>query len=193
MYTSHEITQLLQRLRAGDGDALDRVMGLVYDELRAMARARLRLERSDHTLSATALVNEIYLKLAKQDRIAAGSRGEFFAVAAKTMRRALVDWARGRRRVKRGGGERPLPLSEIDELLSEEEAEEVLVLEEALERLTALNPRGADVVEKRFYAGLTLEEIAELRGVSVRTVHRDWITARAWLRKEVARDLDLDA
>jgi len=186
MTAPEDITRWLSRMQEGDADALDQVVRLLYAELREMARHKLRDERGGHTLSATALVNEAYVKLARHDRIDAGSRTRFFAVAARTMRRVLVDYARTRKRLKRGGGVAPIPLEEVEPFLSLEEADEILALDDALERLAALNPRGAEVVEQRFYAGLSVEETAELLGVSTKTVQRDWIAARAWLRKEVA-------
>jgi RNA polymerase sigma factor (TIGR02999 family) len=185
------LTDWLGRLDSGDPDALDRVVRLLYDELRGLARDRLRSERAGHTLSATALVNEAYLRLARQHRIPAASRTQFFGVAARTMRRVLVDYARTRKRLKRGGDSVPIPLEEVEPFLSEEEADEILTLEDALGRLAGANPRAAEIVEMRFFSGLTVEEIAGQLGVSGKTVQRDWITARAWLRKEVARDLGL--
>lgn len=187
---SGEITQWLRRLRTGDRQALDRLIPLLYAELRGMARRRLRNERTGHTLDTTALVNEAYLKLLQHHKIEAADRVQFFAVAGNTMRRILVDYARTRKRQKRGGGQAPIPLEEVEAFLSDEQAEEVLALDEALERLAAANPRGAQVVEHRFYAGLTLEETASLLEVSAKTVQRDWIAARAWLRKEISRALD---
>lgn len=191
MSTDHDLTRWLHEMSEGDPAALDRVVGLLYDELRAMARGRLANERKGHTLSPTAVVNEVYLKLARQHRIAAPDRTRFLAVAATTMRRVLVDYARTRRRHKRGGGEVNVPLDDVEHMLSESEAAEVLALDDALTRLSEINPRGAEVVQQRFYAGLSLEETAALLGVSSKTVQRDWIAARAWLRKEVARELDL--
>lgn len=191
MSTNHDLTRWLHEMSEGDPAALDRVVGLLYDELRAMARGRLANERKGHTLSPTAVVNEVYMKLARQQRIAAPDRTRFLAVAATTMRRVLVDYARTRRRHKRGGGEANVPLDDVEHMLSESEAAEVLALDDALTRLSEINPRGAEVVQQRFYAGLSLEETAALLGVSSKTVQRDWIAARAWLRKEVARELDL--
>ncbi len=191
MPADHDVTRWLHEMSEGDPAALDRVVGLLYDELRAMARGRLANERKDHPLSPTAVVNEVYLKLARQHRIAAPDRTRFLAVAATTMRRVLVDYARTRGRQKRGGGAANVPLEDVEHLLSETEADEVLALDGALTRLAEINPRGAEVVQQRFYAGLSLEETAALLGVSAKTVQRDWIAARAWLRKEVARALDL--
>lgn len=186
-----DLTLWLRRLDEGDPAALDRVVRELYGELRTLARARLRSERADHTLGATALVNEAYLRLSSQERVPAESRTRFFAVAAVTMRRVLVDYARTRKRIKRGGEDREvIPLEEAEPLLSDEAADEILALEDALERLAAAQPRAATVVEHRFFSGLSVEEIAGLLDVSEKTVRRDWIAARAWLRKEVARDLD---
>lgn len=190
MAEPHDLTRWLDALQAGDPAALDEIVRVLYDELRTLARSRLRAERAEHTLSATALVNEAYLKLAAHDRIGAASRTQFMAVAANTMRRILVDYARTRKRHKRGGGETPIPLEEVEPFLSEDEADEILALDETIARLAKRNPRAAKVVERRFYAGLSLEEIAQLLDISVRTVRRDWVVARAWLRKEVARELE---
>jgi RNA polymerase sigma-70 factor (ECF subfamily) len=179
MAEPQDLTRWLDALRAGDSDALDEIVRVLYDELRVLARSRLRSERAEHTLSATALVNEAYLKLAAHDRIGAASRTQFMAVAANTMRRILVDYARTRKRHKRGGGETPIPLEEVEPFLSETEADEILALDEAIARLAELDPRAAEVVEQRIYAGLSLEEIAQLLGVSRRTVRRAWVVARA--------------
>lgn len=188
---SEDLATQLRLLAEGDSAALDRVIRLLYDELRDLARARLRSERPGHTLGVTALVNEAYLRLARQNRIAAESRTQFFAVASKTMRRVLVDYARTRKRAKRGGDAERVPLEEVEPFLTDVEADELLALEDALERLAAGNARAAEVVEHRFFSGLTIEEIAQIQGVSTKTVQRDWMAARAWLRKEVARDLGL--
>lgn len=184
-----DITLLLQRLGQGDAKALERLIPLLYEELRRLARQRLRGERDGHTLGTTALVHETYLRLLGQRRIQAAHRAEFLGIAAATMRRVLVDYARARGRQKRGGGEAVIPLAEVEPLLAEQEAEELLALNEALERLAAVHPRAAQVVEQRFFGGLSLEETAELQGVSTKTVQRDWEAARAWLRKEVALSL----
>lgn len=189
MDSSRDITVWLGRMSAGDPEALDRVVRLLYDELRILARSRMNHERSGHTLAATALVNEMYLKLAGQNQINAMDRMQFMAVAATTMRRVLVDYARARLRHKRGSGAGNIPFEEVEPFLTEEESDEVLALDAAVDRLAALDHRAARVVEQRFYAGFSVEETAELLGVSTKTVQRDWLTARAWLRKEVAREL----
>lgn len=182
---SGDVTIWLERWRGGDREAFDRIVPLVYAELREVARRALRRERPDHTLSATALVNEAYLRLLDQRRIAAQDRAGFLSVAACTMRRLLVDYARSRKRNKRGGGENPLPIEEAELFLTEPEAEELLELDLALNRLAAANPRGAQVIEHRYFAGLSLKESAQALGVSAKTVHRDFLASRAWLRKEL--------
>ncbi len=186
-----QVTQWLTRLRDGDEAALEGLMPLLYDELRAMARQQLRNERPGHTLNPTALVNEVYLKLVQQRQIQAAHRTQFLAVASRTMRRILVDYARTKKRFKRGSGQKPIPLEEVGPFLTNEEADEVLALDEVLDRLAEMNERASQVVQYRFYSGLTLEETAEVLDVSAKTVQRDWLVARAWLRKEVAADLGL--
>jgi RNA polymerase sigma factor (TIGR02999 family) len=169
----------------------DDLVARMYDELRALARAHLRRERVGHTLETGALINEAYLRLAGQTALGPLDRTRFFGVASNAMRRVLVDHARRRARLKRGAAEAPVALDEADALLSTREADELLVLDDALDRLAACSPRGGAVVQHRFFGGLTLEETAEVLGVSTKTVQRDWLAARAWLRKEIARDLDL--
>ncbi|MBC8086623.1 MAG: sigma-70 family RNA polymerase sigma factor [Phycisphaerae bacterium] len=157
-----------------------------YEELRRLAHAQLRRERTGHTLSTTGLVNEAYLRLAQQHSLDEMDRSEFFAAAAVTMRRILVDFARTRLRAKRGGGAETVSLDAVSDFLSVQEAEEFVALDEALDRLRVVNPRGAEVVQYRFFAGLSLEETATALTVSMKTVQRDWLTARAWLTKEVS-------
>lgn len=171
--------------------AVDELVARHYDELRVLARSYLRRERAADTLQTTGLVNEAYLRLIGVSELEPHERTRFFAIMATTMRRVLVDYARGRARVKRGEGAEPVPLQDVEESLTVEEAEELLVLDDALTRLERINPRGSDVVQYRFFGGLTLEETATLLGVSSKTVQREWLAARAWLRKEVARDLGL--
>ncbi len=188
MLAPGQVTQLLKRLREGDEAALENLMPLLYDELRAMARQQLRHEQPGHTLNPTALVNEVYLKLVQQRQIKAAHRMQFLAVASRTMHRILVDYARTKKRLKRGGGQKPIPLEEVDPFLTDQEADEVLALDEALDRLMTLNERASRVVQYRFYSGLTLEETAQVLEISVKTVQRDWLTARAWLRKEISHE-----
>jgi RNA polymerase sigma factor (TIGR02999 family) len=162
-----------------------------YEELRGLAHALMRRERPGHTLDTTGLVNEAYLRLAGQAGLDDQERTRFFAIATNTMRRILVDHARSRGRQKRGGGATAVPLDDVAAWLTDVEAEELLALDDALARLERANPRGSEVVTYRFFGGLTLEETARLLGVSTKTIQREWLAARAWLRKEVARDLGL--
>jgi RNA polymerase sigma factor (TIGR02999 family) len=175
-----EVTRLLAALDAGDSDALERLLPLVYDELRRLAEIQLRGERAGHTLQPTALVHEAYLKLAGGD-LSISDRAHFLAVAARAMRQALVDHARRRDRVKRGGGLRPVTLtggSWSEEL----DLDGLIALDAALEDL---EPRQRQVVEGRFFGGMTEEEIATVLGVTRRTVRRDWVKARAWLYRRL--------
>ncbi len=185
METEGSVTQLLRRYNQGDKAAADEIIPLLYDDLRRLARQRLRSERPGHTLGTTALVNECYLRLVQNRQLSAEDRNDFLAIASQTMRRVLVDYARARHRQKRGGDQSQVPLEEVDGFLSESEADEVLSLDEALEKLRLADARAAQVVELRFFGGLTLQETAEVLGVSDKTVQRTWVAARAWLRKEI--------
>jgi RNA polymerase sigma factor (TIGR02999 family) len=178
------ITALLLQASLGDRAAMDQLFPLVYDQLRRMASSSLRRERPDHTLGTTGLVHEAYLRLVDQTRVGWRDRAHFYAVAALAMRRILVDYARRHRRVKRGGGQRPVSLDEGAVSL-DERAENIVALDEALTRLAELNPRLSRIVECRFFGGLTEEEIAEALGVTTRTVKRDWAKARGWLYQEL--------
>jgi RNA polymerase sigma factor (TIGR02999 family) len=187
--SSTSVTACLERLRAGETGALDRLLPMVYDELRALAGAQLRHEETGHTLSATALVHEAYVRLAERDRLTAHDRSHFFAIAARSMRRVLIDHARTRKRQKRGLGQTPVSLEAIEGLVGDQAADELLALDAALDRLAEASPRAAEVIERRFFAGLTLEETADSLAISLRTVQREWVQGRAWLRKEIALDL----
>lgn len=183
-----EVSELLHELSQGKPDALDRLIPVVYDELRRIAHGQLRGERSGHTLTTTALVHETYLRLVKMDRVGWRDRAHFYAVAAQCMRRVLIDYARARRREKRGGDPVQVPLSEtLDALVWE--PDDLLELEEALARLEALNARQCRVVECRCFSGLSVEETAVALDTSPATVKRDWAFARAWLNRELARDV----
>jgi len=186
--TRDSITVWLERLHAGEPGALERLVPLVYDELRQVARRQLSREIRPNTLSATALVHEVYLRLVQQRQIAAGDRETFLAIAAQTMRRILVDHARRRQRLKRGGEHslEPLDADDAPGLLADHEVDEVLAVDDLIARLAELDERAARVVEYRIFAGLTLEETALALDTSVKTVQRSWMTARAWLRKEIA-------
>lgn len=176
-----DLTRILKQASDGDVSALNRLMPLVYNELRAMAEGYLRQERPDHTLQATALVHEAYVRLVKQEEVEWRSRSHFFAVAAQMIRRILVDHARGHQRAKRGGGLQRLRLD--DDVPTAERDVDLVALDEGLQALAKLHPRQAQIVELRFFGGLTLREIAEFVDVSPRTVDGDWSMARAWLRK----------
>ncbi|MFN8573122.1 MAG: ECF-type sigma factor [Gemmatimonadaceae bacterium] len=161
----------------------------LYEELKVLASSHLRRERPGHTLGTTALVHEAWLRIAAHESLAPDDSTRFFAIAATTMRRVLVDHARRRSSDKRGGGEVPARIEDVDDFLSIEESEELLALDDALERLAKANPRAANVVIARFFGGLSEAETAKSLNLSPKTVQRDWLVARAWLRKEVALDL----
>jgi RNA polymerase sigma factor (TIGR02999 family) len=187
-----QVTVLLRRASRGDADAFAQLFPLVYDELKRLAASKLRFERENHTLSATALVHEAYLRLVGQTEVEWQSRSHFFAVAAQAMRRILVDHARRRGASKRGAGARVVPLELAENVAggewpgSADEAERLLVLDAALERLGQFNPRGARVVEYRFFGGLPLHQVAEVLGISEVTARRAWTVAKGWLRREMA-------
>jgi RNA polymerase sigma factor (TIGR02999 family) len=161
------------------------LFALVYDELRRIAARQLRSERPAHTLCTTALVNETWLELAKLNRIQWQNRSHFLALASQAMRRVLVDYAVARKRQKRGGGQAILPLEDDALAIVRERGDDLLALDEALERLTAMNERHGRIVECRFYGGMSVEETAEALGVSPATIKRDWSVARAWLNREL--------
>lgn len=185
MADASNVTQLLLASRDGEAGALDRLMPLLYDELHRLAAAKLRGERADHTLQATALVNEAWLKLVQQREQSWANRAHFLAIAATVMRRVLVNHAEARRAEKRGGGWAPITLTESAALM-ETRAADLLDVDAALQRFAELDPEKARLVELRFFAGLTDEEAAQVLGVSTRTVERHWRLARAWLRRELA-------
>jgi RNA polymerase sigma factor (TIGR02999 family) len=185
--SSPDVTQILQAVSGGDKDAPALLMPLVYDELRRLANHYLRQERSDHTLQPTALVHEAYLKLIDQSRVDWQNRAHFFGVAAQSMRRILVDHARGHLASKRGGMQQKLALDEAVDY-SQPRDIDLLALDDALNLLGKLDERQSRVVELRFFAGLTIEETAEALGVSPATVKVDWSMAKAWLHREISRN-----
>jgi RNA polymerase sigma factor (TIGR02999 family) len=179
-----EVTQLLQQWSDGRQDALDRLLPLIYAELRRLASSYLWHERPDHTLQATALVHEAFLKLVDQRAVRWQNRAHFFGIAAQAMRRILVDHARAHTASKRGDGDRPLPLDDV--VVSGGMLDtDVLALHEALTRLEAIDPQQSRVVELRFFGGLTIEETAEVLRISPATVGREWTLAKAWLYAEL--------
>jgi RNA polymerase sigma-70 factor, ECF subfamily len=179
-----EITQLLQAWSEGQPDALEKVMPVVYGELHRLAQGCMARERANHTLQASALVNEAYLRLADVKRMSWQNRAQFFAVSAQLMRCILVDFARRHRSSKRGGEAEPLSLEEAL-VVSKERGADLVALDEALNALAAIDPRRSRVVELRFFGGLTVEETAEVLKVSPETVMHDWKLAKAWLMREL--------
>jgi len=180
------VTQLLNHLRHGDGDALAALVPLVEKELRRLAGGYLRRERPNHTLQVTALVNEAYVRLADQRHADWKNRAQFFGIAASLMRRILVDYARRRGYAKRGGGAYRAPFDEAV-LLAPERESELIALDEALQKLATHDERMHRVVELRYFAGASVEETAEVLGVAPITVKRDWQAAKAWLHRELSR------
>jgi RNA polymerase sigma factor (TIGR02999 family) len=179
-----EVTEILLAFQGGNRSALDKLLPLVYDELRSIARRKLNHERDNHTLNTTALVHEAYLKLVKLDQIHWRSRAHFLAIAAQAMRNILVNHAVRRKRIKRGGGVRHERLDE-DAALPAAQADRILALDDALRRLAETNLRHARIVECRFFAGMTIEETACALGISPATAKRDWVLLRAWLGREL--------
>ncbi len=183
----HAVTIALLGAAGGDKEASDRLWELTYDELRRIAQRHLRNERSDHTLTATGLVHEAYQRLVDQSRIQWRDRAHFFGVASQACRRILVDYARKRLAFKRGGARARVTLDE-NALAVDSQSDDVLALDEALQRLASVEPRWAEIVEHRYFGGMSEEETAELLGVSTRTVRRDWVKARGWLYRELRVD-----
>jgi RNA polymerase sigma factor (TIGR02999 family) len=182
--SQHEITRLLTDWRGGDRAALERLLPLVYDELHRLARHYLSRERPGHTLQATALVNEAYLRLVDQQKSDWQDRAHFFAVAARIMRHLLIDHARARRYAKRGGGAQQVSLEE-GAAFTPEPSVDLLALDEALDRLAVIDERKVVIVELRYFSGLSVEETAEAMRLSEITVKREWLKAKAWLYREL--------
>jgi RNA polymerase sigma factor (TIGR02999 family) len=186
-----EITRLLHEASKGQRAAFDRLLPLVYDELKRVARARMRGQRPDHTLTPTALVHEAWLKMVDHTQVEWHSRSHFFAIASRAMRQILIDYAKRRHAVRRGGGaihmafDEALDLELHDDGMSDNQAEALVVLDDALSRLAAFDDRGATVVQYRFFGGMAHSEIADVFGVSEITVRRAWAAAKAWLRREL--------
>jgi RNA polymerase sigma factor (TIGR02999 family) len=182
----HEVTQLLLDWKHGDKAALDKLMPLVHEELRRIARRYMRGERGGHTLQSAALVNEAYLRLIDVKSMDWQNRAHFFAMSSQLMRRILVDHARSRNYAKRGGAQQKLSLSKADRVADKPDVD-LVALDDTLKALSAMNEQQSRIVELRFFGGLTIEETAEVLGVSHATVERDWAVARAWLRRELSR------
>src|SRR5712691_4840962 len=188
-HSPKELSQLLIDWSGGNKAALDQLIPLVDAELRRLAHQYMRQERPDHTLQTTALVNEAYLRLIDQRHVHWQNRAHFFGIAAQLMRRILVDYARNRRYAKRGGGALRVSLGEAA-MQSQEQAVELVALDEALHNLAAIDPRRSQVVELRFFGGLSIEETAEVIKISRNTVIRDWTMAKAWLFREISKGQD---
>lgn len=185
VHTPEDVTRLLERWAGGDPRAVDRVLTLVYDELRALAAAHLSRERADHTLQPTALANEAYMRLARITDISWTGREHFLAVASTLIRRILVDHARARAAAKRGGDLTILPINDSD-TPAPASSVDLLALDEALEQLARMDPRQSRIVELRFFGGLTVDQTAEVLELSPRTIKSEWRTARAWLYAQLA-------
>ena len=181
---THEVTQLLIAWSSGDKAALDKLMPLIHQELRQLAHRYMSRERPGHTLQTTALVNEAYLRLINRKDVHWQNRTHFFAIAAELMRTILVDHARSHAYAKRGGGLRKIELDEAM-IVSKERAAEVVALDEVLKELANIDPQQSRIVELRFFGGLTIEETAEVLGLSPATIKREWSTAKAWLKRAI--------
>lgn len=179
------ITLLLGKWREGDSEALEKVAQYVYDELKRRASAYMRNERHGHTLQTTGLVHEAFIKLIDRREIEWDDRNHFLAVASQAMRRILVDHARNRKRIKRGGKQEDLPLDEVQERPTADSGVDLVALDEALKNLAKFDQRQAQIVELKYFGGMTLDETAEVLGISRATVKRDWVLAKAWLRQQL--------
>ena len=184
---SQDITVLLSSVRNGDSAAMQQIIPLVYGELRKLAGRYMRLERPDHTLQPTALVNEAFLRRAQGQNITWENRAQFFGIAARLMRQILIDHAREHSAAKRGSGQKAMALDE-GLVYSADKAGEMVALDDALQRLERLDARQSRIIELRFFGGLSVEETAEVMGISPRTVKREWSIARLWLHREVSRE-----
>lgn len=185
MTNSSGITELLQAWQEGDGEALNELMPLVMDELKKIAGNYLRREKQNHTLQSTALVNELYLKLVNLNQLNLQNRAHFFAISATCMRRILVDYARTQTREKRGKGVEFVPLDDL-QIMSNEKSSELITLDDALKALEKQDKQKSQIVEMRYFGGMTVEEIAEVLGLSERSVQRHWQMAKVWLAKEIS-------
>jgi RNA polymerase sigma-70 factor (ECF subfamily) len=181
------VTEMLRQWSAGNGEVMDELLPLIYDELHKRAAAYLRRERPNHTLQATALVHEAYLKLIDQREDNWSSRDHFFAIAAQAMRRILVDHARSRHRRKRGGSKEDLPLEDALLASADEKNVDLIALDEAMAKLAKFDPQQERIVELRYFGGLNLDEAANALGISRATAARDWQVAKAWLHREMTR------
>ena len=183
----HEISRILQEWSEGGAEVSERLMPLIYDELRRQASRYMRRERIGHTLQTTALIHEAYLKLVDRSDVNWQSRAHFFGAAAQAMKRILVDHAKSRRREKRGGAAEDLPLDEARFVVSRGKSVDLIALDEALTRFAEFDPQQAKIVELKYFAGMQIDEIAEALQISPATVKREWNSAKAWLHNEITR------
>lgn len=183
-----QLERLVNGFRANNKEAVQHLIPQLYGNLRELAHQKLRYQRKNHTLNTTALVHEAYIKLTKQENKVWESRSHFMATAAQVMRHLLINYAEKRNAQKRGGGQANIPLDAVPEVIDTERAELLLALDETLEKLAAFDERGAKIVELKFFGGLTQVEIAELLGVTERTVRRSWVLAKTWIQKEMKRE-----
>jgi len=188
--SKEKFTRLLGDVQRGDAQAASMLLPLVYEQLRDLARQRMAGERTGHTLQATALVHEAYLRLVGDDKVRWSGRNHFFFAAAEAMRRILIDHARARGGIKRGGKRKRIPLNNVLDFATDEQFPEILALDDAISRLDKVSPSVAAVVRLRFFGGLSVDETAEVLGMSPSTVKREWTFARAWLRRELEPDGD---
>lgn len=187
-HSKEAITQLLQSTQAGDQEAVNQLLPLVYDEMRSIASQKLKFERNGHTLDTTALVHEAYFKLVNHEEVEWQSRTHFLAIAALSMKRILINYAEKKKAIKRGGEFSRVELKEIKsqvESMSDSMADQILALNDALKRMESFNQRGSRVVEYHFFGGLTWKEISEVMGIAPITVRRAWNVAKLWLRREL--------
>ena len=186
-HAPEDITKMLKQWGGGDRDALDRIMPVVYDELRRIAKRNSRRERPDNSLQPTALVNEVYIRLVDQRGMDWQSRAHFFGIAARIMRQVLVDRARERNAAKRGGGDYKLDLTDVSDVPDEGRRLDLLALDRVLDALASFDPQQSRIVELKFFGGLSIEETAEVMGISAATVKREWALARSWLFRELSK------
>jgi len=184
--SEHDITDMLLDWGKGDKAALDRVMPLIYNELRRLAHRQMRRERAGDTMQTTSLINEAYLRLIDYERVQPQDRSHFFAIAAQAMRRILIERARSRRTAKRGSGGQKVSLDDAADLV-DDRAANLVALDDALTSLATIDPRKAQIVELKYFGGMTIDETAKALGVSTPTVERDWQMAKIWLRREITR------
>jgi RNA polymerase sigma factor (TIGR02999 family) len=185
-HAPEDVTNMLIQWSQGDREALDRLMPVVYDELHRIAERYFRRERSDNTLQPTALVNEAYIRLVNQSGVDWQNRAQFFGIAATTMRRILVERARARNTAKRGKGDYKLDLTDVSDIPNNRDQLDLLALDQALEELASFDPQQSRIVECKFFGGLSIEETAEVIGISPATVKREWALAKAWLFRELS-------